>query len=54
MVESPPISTKLPWIIGGSGLLRGPWRIWTRFARKMDMPIAEISGARRKEPRSGR
>jgi len=40
--------------IGGTGLLRGPWTTWTKFDRKVDMPIAEISGARRNEPRSGR
>jgi hypothetical protein len=26
----------------------------TKFIRKIDMPIAEISGASRNEPRSGR
>ena len=36
------------------GLLRGPWASCTRFMRKIDMPIAEMSGAKRKEPRSGR
>ena len=40
--------------IGGTGLLRGPCTIWTKLERKVDMPIAEISGARRNEPRSGR
>ncbi len=40
--------------VGGTGLLRGPWTTWTKFDRKVDMPIAEISGARRNEPRSGR
>ena len=40
--------------IGGTGLLRGPCATCTKFYRKIDMPIAEISGARRNEPRSGR
>ena len=39
---------------GGIDLLRGPCATWTKFDRKIDMPIAEISGARRNEPRSGR
>ena len=47
-------NTKPPEILGGSGLTLAPWVIWTKFCRKIDMPIAEISGARRNEPRSGR
>ena len=41
-------------ISGGTDLLRGPCVTCTKFDRKIDMPIAEISGARRNEPRSGR
>ena len=40
--------------IGGIDLLRGPCATCTKFERKIDMPIAEISGASRNEPRSGR
>jgi hypothetical protein len=40
--------------IEGAGLFRGPCVTCTRFERKIDMPIAEISGASRNEPRSGR
>jgi hypothetical protein len=40
--------------IGAVDLLRGPCTTCTKFDRKIDMPMAEISGARRKEPRSGR
>ena len=39
--------------IGGMVLLRGPCTTCTRFDRKIDMPMAEISGASRNEPRSG-
>ena len=39
--------------IGGIDLLRGPCATCTKLERKIDMPIAEISGARRNEPRSG-
>jgi hypothetical protein len=41
-------------IIGGVGLLRAPCTTWTKFDRKIETPIAEISGASRNEPRSGR
>ena len=52
----PPVSlsVKPPVMIGGRGLTRAPWTIWTRFWRTIDMPIAVISGASRNEPRSGR
>ena len=43
-----------PTIIGGIGLTRAPCVSWTMFCRKIDMPIAEMSGARRVEPRNGR
>jgi hypothetical protein len=51
---APSNSTKPPRTTGSSGFTRAPWLTCTRFCRKMLMPIAEISGARRKEPRSGR
>jgi hypothetical protein len=35
-------------------LLRGPCATWTKFDSTIDMPIAEINGARRNEPRNGR
>ena len=44
-------STNSPCTIGGIDLLRGPCVTCTKFDRKIDMPIAEISGARRNEPR---
>jgi hypothetical protein len=47
-------STMPPSSTGGIGLTRAPWVSCTLFCRKIDMPIAEISGARRVEPRSGR
>jgi hypothetical protein len=40
--------------IGGIDLLRWPCDTCTKLVRKIDMPIDEISGARRKECRSGR
>ena len=40
--------------IGAIGLLRGPCVTWTKLDRNVDMPIAEISGAKRNEPRKGR
>ena len=40
--------------MGGTGLLRGPCATCTKFDRKIDMPMAEISGASRNEPASGR
>ena len=33
---------------------RAPWVSCTMFCKKIDMPIAEIKGARRVEPRKGR
>ena len=48
------MTTNSPCTMGGIGLLRGPWLTCTKFDRKIDMPIAEISGARRNEPRNGR
>ena len=47
-------SSMPPSITGGIGLTRAPWVSCTVFCRKIDMPIAEISGASRVEPRSGR
>jgi hypothetical protein len=46
------VSTSLS--MGGTGLLRGPCATCTKFDRKIDMPMAEISGARRKDPANGR
>lgn len=43
-----------PVIIGGIGLTRAPCVSCTMFCRKIDMPIAEMSGASRVEPRNGR
>src|SRR5215472_4312869 len=40
--------------MGGMDLLRGPCVTCTKFDKKIDMPIAEISGASRNEPRNGR
>ena len=40
--------------MGGTGLLRGPCTTCTKFDRKIDMPIAEMSGARRNDPANGR
>jgi len=40
--------------MGAIGLTRAPCVTCTRFCRKIDMPIAEISGASRLAPRSGR
>ncbi len=40
--------------MGGTGLLRGPCATCTKFDRKIDMPIAEMSGARRNDPANGR
>ena len=45
---------KTPLRISGTGLLRGPCVTCTRLDRKIDMPMAEMSGARRNEPRKGR
>jgi hypothetical protein len=42
-----------PVICGGSGLTRAPWVTCTKFCSVIDMPIAVINGASRKEPRSG-
>jgi hypothetical protein len=47
-------SVKSPCTIGGIDLLRGPCVTWTKFDRKIDMPMAEINGASRNEPRKGR
>jgi len=44
----PPVS------IGGIGLTRAPCVSCTIFCRKIDMPIAEMSGANRVDPRKGR
>jgi hypothetical protein len=48
------VTTMPPSSTGGMGLMRAPWVSCTKFCRKIDMPIAEISGASRNEPRSGR
>ena len=39
---------------GGIDLLRGPCVTCTKFDKTIDMPIAEINGAKRNEPRNGR
>src|SRR5215467_14745914 len=46
--------TNSPCTSGGMDLLRGPWVTCTKFESVIDMPIAEISGAKRNEPRKGR
>ena len=48
------ISSTPPATIGSIGFTRAPWLTWTKFCSTMDMPMALISGARRKLPRSGR
>ena len=47
-------SVKTSVTMGGIGLLRGPCASCTKFDRKIDMPMAEISGASRNDPRRGR
>ena len=52
-----PFSSKIlnpPGISSGKFLSRAPWATWAKFCNAMDMPIAEISGAKRNEPRNGR
>ena len=41
-------------MIGCIGLTRAPCVIWTKFCKVIDIPIAVINGASRKDPRSGR
>ncbi|MNY48430.1 hypothetical protein D3C86_1837640 [compost metagenome] len=52
MVLSP--NTKLPGSRLGMALSLESWASSTWFCRKIDMPIAEISGISRLLPRSGR
>src|SRR4029077_11203185 len=46
--------TNSPCTSGGIDLLRGPCVTCTKFDKTIDIPIAEISGANRNEPRNGR
>ena len=48
-----PASTITLFSIGGSDLLLGPCTTCTKFDKKIDIPMAEISGASRNDPRSG-
>ena len=50
----PSMSGTPPVMIGCSGFTRAPCVICTKFCSTIDMPMAVMSGARRKEPRSGR
>ncbi|MCY1465586.1 hypothetical protein D9M71_837530 [compost metagenome] len=54
-VKSPPIwNSMAPEISTGTDTSRAPCASRTSFCRKIDMPMAEISGARRGPPRKGR
>ena len=55
VTEPPPTGIEITLLSrGGTGLLRGPCTTCTKFDRNTDMPIAEMSGARRNEPARGR
>src|SRR5690606_31919068 len=42
-----------PVTSAGTAMSRAPWPIATQFCRKMDMPMADMSGTRRGPPRKG-